>query len=477
MFWAGGSQAIRIGVQLVFLASLARFLRPDDFGVMAVASAVVAFAVLIRDLGTSAAIIQQQELQESTVSGAFWLNLAMGVLCAALLAGVSPWVAQVFRSRTLIPILCLLSITFLLTSATVVHQAILERRSQFRRLAFIEISSSISGLLLALFSAYQGAGVYALVVQALAQSLLSSLLLWKLGEWAPSVRPDLSSIRKIFHFSRNLTLFNFVNYISRNSDNMIIGRQLGTHSLGIYSVAYQIMLFPVQSFTGVINRALYPILCRKQGNSEESAALILQTLRNISLLTAPLMAMLWVLRKPFIHLVFGSRWADAESLVAWLAPVGFMQSLYGVTGIVFMARARTDRLLLLGFIGALLNFSAFLAGAKYGIHGVAVCYFIVNILISMMCFGAISMELGISIRRQARMMGSSVLGALIMALALVPLSGLLVKAPLISHLGLGSLAGCIIYGCFMILFFPSSWKMMLQEFEQLVASRSGGPTA
>ena len=473
LFWAGGSQAIRVAVQLAFIVSMARYLQPEDFGVMAVASAVVAFAVMIRDLGTSAAIIQQTDLQESTISGAFWLNLAMGLLCALLLVGLSPLAARLFNAKTLIPILCLLACTFLVSSSTVVHQAILERTSQFRRLALIEMGSNVTGLTLGLFAASRGAGVYSFVVQALSQSLLSSSLLWKMVVGMPSVRPDSESIRRIFHFSSNLTLFNILNYVSRNADSMIVGSRLGTHPLGIYSIAYQIMLFPAQNLTGVTNRALYPILCRRQESLQENADLILRTVRNIALVTAPMMAILWVLRKPFIQFVFGNRWAEAENLITWLAPVGFMQSLYGVTGIVFMAKGKTDRLLFLGCLSAILNLGAFWVGSIFGITGVAICYFAINILVGIMCAVAISMELRISILRQASTIFPAILGSLITAGVLIPFSKLLVERSLFVHLGLSGLAGILVYSLLIIQFYPSIWKTMLQEMGMAAVSGSG----
>src|SRR5690606_8198401 len=139
------------------------------YGLMAMAVVVTNFAMLIRDLGTSAAIIQREELDEATLNFVFWLNMAVGLSLAALVALLAPVIAiHGFRSPALTPILLLLALSFPLASSAALHQALLERASAFSTLARIEILSASSGLLLAVAAALLGAGVYSLVIQTLA---------------------------------------------------------------------------------------------------------------------------------------------------------------------------------------------------------------------------------------------------------------------------------------------------------------------
>ncbi|WP_416262567.1 oligosaccharide flippase family protein [Gibbsiella quercinecans] len=57
---------------------------------------------------------------------------------------------------------------------------------------------------------------------------------------------DNEEIKNIFGFSANLSLFNFINYFSRNTDSFIIGKFMSAAILGSYNLAYRIMLFPLQ---------------------------------------------------------------------------------------------------------------------------------------------------------------------------------------------------------------------------------------
>ncbi|WP_251268608.1 oligosaccharide flippase family protein, partial [Enterobacter hormaechei] len=89
-------------------------------------------------------------------------------------------------------------------------------------------------------------------------------------------------IKSIFSFSSNLIGFNIINYFSRNSDQIIIGRFFSADLLGQYSLAYRIMLFPVQNITFVLTRSLYPLLSRLQNDPKEAYKIYLKTLRAIS---------------------------------------------------------------------------------------------------------------------------------------------------------------------------------------------------
>ncbi|WP_312651373.1 oligosaccharide flippase family protein, partial [Escherichia coli] len=86
---------------------------------------------------------------------------------------------------------------------------------------------------------------------------ISSVGFWFVSNWTPSFSFDKKDINDVLNFSGNLTLFNLVNYFSRKSDNMIIGHYFSTSILGAYSLAYRIMLFPLQSLTSVASRSLY----------------------------------------------------------------------------------------------------------------------------------------------------------------------------------------------------------------------------
>ncbi|MCC3719630.1 MOP flippase family protein [Rouxiella badensis] len=380
--WNSFSQFFKIGIQLVNIVYLAKLIPPAEYGLMAMALVVLNMAILLRDLGTSAAIIQRKELTNSLINTVFWLNTFMGLALAVIVVLASPVIAEIYHQPKLIPVLMLLSITFPLSSCAAAHLALLERDSKFKKISGIEISSSMVSVIVAVVLANLGYGVYSLVFQAITLNLMSAIQFWLASSWRPFLREfiKLDELKSIFGFSANLSFFNFVNYFSRNADSFIIGKFMSVFILGNYSLAYRIMLFPLQSLTFIASRSLYPVLSRSQDNNADISKTYLNCVFVILLITAPLMSGLALLSKPFVLMVFGQQWSLVGDILKCLAPTAIIQSVLSTTGSVFMAKGRTDILMKLGIIGTILQVGAFLIGVHFDIITFALLYFVANVL-------------------------------------------------------------------------------------------------
>jgi PST family polysaccharide transporter len=355
---------------------------------------VTGFAELVRDMGTASALIQKEDLNDDTILTSFWFTLALGAVLGILVAASAPLLALAFNAPKLTGILLLLALSFPILGSTTVHQALLERRSRFPLLARIEAVAGLSALGVGVIGAHLGAGAYSLVLQTMTYAAVSSAQLWIASDLRPRWLWSREELRGIRRFSDYLVGFSVINYLSANADKMLIGRFLGADSLGPYSLAYRIILFPIQNLTRVAARALYPIMSRQQSVPEEMAVLYLRTLSVIAFITAPMMAGLFVLRELFVLVVLGNKWTLVGDILAWLCLLAFAKSLTCTTGSVLMARGRTDVLLYLGIAGALLEVPAFIIGLSWGVTGVAAGYCIATSISSVWDFYFVLRVLG-----------------------------------------------------------------------------------
>ncbi|RLA50676.1 MAG: colanic acid exporter [Gammaproteobacteria bacterium] len=376
--WIGASQAGKIVLQLVSILVLARLLPPSDYGLMALAATVTTFASLIRDMGTGAALIQREEINPTLVSTVFWFNVAVGVVLTGILILLSPIAANILEEARLAGVLVMLSPVFLIASLGAVPHSLCERESRFKILAKIELSSGCIALAIAVYIAMKGGGVYALVAQSLVAASMSTILLWLYSRWRPVNKPKLSVLREIWGFSGNIFIFNITNYFQRNSDTVLIGRFLGSVDLGFYNIAYRILLFPLQHITFVVSRVSFPAYSRTQSDRQKIAVHYLGALEGIAFITAPLMAFVWALREPLISVLLGENWLPAAAILAWLAPVGFFQSMVSTSGAVLNSIGRSDILRNLGFVGVPVLVASFSLGLQWGVEGVAAGYCIAN---------------------------------------------------------------------------------------------------
>jgi len=439
--WIGAIQFTKIAIQLLSIVVLSRLLDPGDFGLMALAAAVSTFALLFRDFGIAPAIIQKSELDEATKSAAFWITTLLGLGIGLLVAVAAPLIAMWMEAPALRGMLWVLACTFPITGLSIVHQALLERASRFALVARIEIVASVIGFATAVISALNGAGAYSLVFQALAFAILMSSQLLVSASWRPSGFLSRSRVKGLWKFSRDMLAFNVVNYFARNADSLVIGKFLGPASLGAYSVAYRIMLFPLHNLTFIATRALFPIMSRRQSDVREIASMYAKTIGVIAFFTAPLMMGLFVLREPFVRAVFGPTWSQAADVIAWLAPIGFIQSIVSASGPVFMALGRTATMLRITLAASTLHVIGFLVGVRWSVEGVAACYLITNLIMAAPTLWVVSRCLQSHVRTILAAIRTPVLLSLTMGAALFAARSEVVRFDMPSLAQLAILAG------------------------------------
>lgn len=407
--WLAGAQITKVVVQTVGLGILSRLLGPSDFGMMALATVVTSLAGLLRDMGTGPAIVRARELSASMVNAVFWLNLAMGATVGVSVVALAVPIATLFDAAPLAHLLYGLSVTFPVMSLGAAHQAVLERDSHFHVTSRVDVVSYVCGMGTAIVAAYYGLGAASLVLQAIVQACLSSLQMFAASPWRPTWSLDAAEIRRIFGFSSNLTLSNLVTYLNRNTDSMIVGKVLGAAALGPYSLAFRIMLYPLQNVALVASKALFPVLSEQQDDGMKLGETWLRSTSVVALIAATLLSGLIALRVPFVDAALGSKWREVADLLLWLAPVGFVQSVLSTAPAVYMVKGRTDVLLKLNILMAVVHIVCWLIGVRWGLTGVATSYLVATLLSAPVYLAVTAVLIGLPFGRLARVLGGRLL--------------------------------------------------------------------
>ena len=416
--WSATSQFGRQGIQWVTIAILARLLVPEDFGLVGMTTVVIGFLALFKDLGTSAAVIQRQDLPEELLSSVFWINVFFGLVVMVLLYAASPLVAAFFQEPRVVPILQVLSTTFFISGLSILHQALLQREMAFNHLAKVELSATVVGAFTGIGAALAGWGVWSLVFQSLAVALVTTVLLWVFSAWRPKLIFHVNELRSVAYYSLNLLGFSIFNYFSRNADYLLIGRFLGAEALGYYTLAYRIMLYPLQNVSAVLGRVMFPAFSRLQKQLERFRRSYLRVAVGIALVTFPLMMGLMALAAPFVLAILGERWESVIILLIILAPVGLVQSIGSTVGTIYQAMGRTDWMFRWGVGSSVLVIAAFVIGLRWGIIGVAAAYAIATGLLAYPSFAIPFRLIKLPVRKLAVVLWRPLVSGLIMGAVL-----------------------------------------------------------
>ncbi len=419
--WSAVSQVGRQVTQLLTTVLLARLLLPSEFGLLAMAMVVIGFINIFKDLGTSAAVIQQKELSQLLLSSIFWINVGFGLIATMILFLLAPLGAAYYQEPRVTIVLQVLAPSFFISGLGILHQALLERTISFDSLAKLELVSVIVGAIAGVSLALLKAGVWSLVFQSLATSLLTTILLWQSSSWRPKWIFHWKEVKAVSRFGLNLTGFSIFNYFARNADYLLIGRYLGAQELGYYTLAYRILLFPIQNISAVIGRVMYPVLSTMQDNNESFISAYLKIIQYISLITFPMMMGLWVISQPFILAFFGEKWRPVILLIEIFAPVGLVQSIGTTVGAIYQAKARTDWMFRWGLGSGMFVVTAFIIGLRWGIVGVAAAYAIVTFIILYPSFTIPFRLIGLKFFQMLIVLAPSLFNSSLMLLAILML--------------------------------------------------------
>jgi PST family polysaccharide transporter len=160
-------------------------------------------------------------------------------------------------------------------------------------------------------------------------------------------------------------------YFNQNIDYLVIGRLLGPAALGVYSLAYKLVTWPVLKISHVTLRVAFPAFSRLQHDDEAMRRSYLRLIAVLALVVFPLLVGLAVLGPEAIPLIFGAKWQAAVAPTQILCLAGMIKAVNCSVGSIFMSRGRPDLELKTNLLGTLLLGGFVLGGVRWGVPGVA----------------------------------------------------------------------------------------------------------
>ncbi|MCJ8164426.1 lipopolysaccharide biosynthesis protein [Pontibacter sp. E15-1] len=293
---------------------LAKLLFPEQFGLVGMAAVFTSFVQVFNELGIGAALVQRREenLREAHFHTAFWTGVVWSVGIFLLIAFVvAPLAARFYNEPMLRSLIPVLSIGVLSSPINLVHKAQLTKQMDFKKLAFIGNASTIFSGVVALFLAYQGAGVWSLVFNSVASFLIAMPLYFRATKWVPKLIWEKEAFNDIFGFGIYTTGTSVLNNVLANLDYLLIGKLLSASALGIYTFAFVLTDTFRNQFTVMMNKVMYPVYGKHQDDPALLKKYYLKVVTYNSLVIYPFMVLLITLGEPLILNFFGSKWQES----------------------------------------------------------------------------------------------------------------------------------------------------------------------
>jgi O-antigen/teichoic acid export membrane protein len=371
--WTSFSALARAVLQIGQVAVLARLLAPADYGLMAIVSVVLSFAGQFSDMGVNAAFMQRMDVSLNERSSLFWFNVTLSCVLTLAAIALSPLFAWFYADPRLAPLMMLSASTFVIGALGQQVRMKAEKELNFRPVVLIELSAALLGFASALFSAFLGLGVYALVTGAVLGTLCSTILSWLFLAcgWRPMWRLQWADVRPYLRFGGAMMTNGLINQINMTIDLLLSGRLLGATQLGFYSVPRNLVLQIQFMVNPIITRVGFPLIAQVQHDLPRVRSIYLQTMNMTASINGPIYIGLAFFSADIVQVLFGEKWEAAAPLLRILAIWGLFRSLGNPVGSLLMGMGRAG-LSLKWNIGMLFVVPpAIWLGSYYGSDGLA----------------------------------------------------------------------------------------------------------
>ncbi len=466
------------GIGLVSTVILARLLVPADFGLVAMATSILAFLQLATAFGFDTPLIQNQQADRSHFDSAWTLNVAFYTALTIVLVLLADSAAAFYQDPRLTNVIYVLGAGFLVQGFENIGIVQFRKELDFRKDFIMMLSKKLAGFLVTIPLAFVMRSYWALVVGMVLGNALSVLLSYLLHPFRP--RFSVSALGELFRFSRWLMLNNIINFLRMRSPDFVIGRMFGTSSLGLFSVAYEISTLPTTELVAPINRAVFPGYSKIGNDPALLGRSYLDVLAMIATIAVPAGFGIAAVAAPLVDLVLGSKWGGAAPIVGILAVYGGIDATCSNTGYAFNAIGKPYLGTLIGLINAalLLTLSISLA-LIFGAIGVAVGYLSTAVLIAPLVYWHASRQLSLRYRDVLGVIWRPVLCSIFMYCTILSIDMLQLHHPSWFRLLLLVPLGVAVYSVLMFLLWVAAGRPKSAEYRvaMLVLAKIKGTRA
>ena len=367
MVWSMLERVSVQSVQFILGIILARILSPSEYGTIGLLTVIIAFMQVFVDSGFSKALIQKQDRTQTDISTVFFFNVIISIVCYVLLWISAPFIANFYNNTLLIDLMRVISLSLIFGAFFSIPTTLLTIKFDFKAIARTNLIATILSGIIAVWMAYEGYGVWALVLQTVLKSMLTVLIMWFQIKWKPTLVFSKTSFHSLFSYGSKLLLSSVLNMSVNNFSNLFIAKVTTIKDLGFYTRGTQFadMIFTI--FSSVLDSVLLPSLASIQNEREKLIHLARLTIKFTALIVTPILVGLACIAEPLIKILLTDKWLEAVPIMQIICLARLITIISGINVNVLYAIGRTDLALKQQYIKLIIRIVFLVIAIKYGI--------------------------------------------------------------------------------------------------------------
>lgn len=379
VIWSGISIFGQSGISFLTTIILARFLSPDDFGLIAIVTIFIALSQMMVDSEMGGALLKKKHVDKEDYSTLFYYNLTASIILYTVLFISAPYISEFYERPELTEIIRLISVAIIIHAFRVVQRIMIFRELKYKAYAIINTISGLISLGAAIWIAIKGFGYWALVWYQIIGAFTNVLFLQIYNRFIPSLSFSKSSFKYQFSFGISLLGSDIVKTVANNVTTNIIPIISTLQFTGYYSQTSRITNTGQSFLDGIMNQTIFPMLVKLDSiNSVKSAYYKLLRIIILGLLVVTLPFLIFP--NFIIRILLGAEWTNAAWILQVLSLSIIPASIQVVCRNIFKTMGATKMVLVLETAKSVIVIAALLISAFFSYIWVVWSIVISNIL-------------------------------------------------------------------------------------------------
>lgn len=441
--WQAISILGRQSLSMVVFAILARLLDPSSFGLVALVGVYSFFATMVADLGFGVALVQRKEVERAHLDTFFWFNLTVNSTIVLITLAFAGPLARLLGEPELSSLLRWSSLTLIIGSFSAVQNNLLTRSMDFRTVSLRTLAANATGGIVGVSMAFTGWGVWALVGQSLAGSLVGTVVTWVSCDYRPRFSFSGRHFRELASVGLVVFANSFIWFFASRFDQLTIGRFAGAPALGLYVIANKLPELLKSVSQQPLTEVAVPAMSSLQGDHNQLRSLIYKGMELNAVAMFAVYAGIASIAKDLVPLLFGPQWTNAAFLCSLLSVYALANSLHVFFYPALLASGVTGKYLLYSIFQALCSLIACIAGIQFGTEFLVLGLILTSIVLFVPAVLLLRARIGLSLASCCRTWLIPGVAAACMAVGVVSLNWIIppswsVYAKLVLQISLGA---------------------------------------
>jgi teichuronic acid exporter len=341
-----------------------------DFGAATLAIALFPILDRLGGMGLSSAVVRETDTDPAALSSVFWLGMGASTLVLGALLIARPAVGALFPDPIVGSLLAAFGVRLVIGNFSIVPEAMMKRELRYRELSLVRMVASLADTGTKLGLAYLGAhghpelAIWCFALGPIANTIVGTIGVQLCHPWRPRFAFKRELATRTARFTASIAGGELLYYAYTSADYLVIGFYFGDAAVGVYRLAYELVLDVVRLLSMVTAEVAFPTFVRLSADRRAVGAQLLRFTRQNLIVIGPFLAFVAIEADDLLALLYPSLPDSAATVARVLCFVGGLRTLGFILPALLAGIGHASRVLVYNAIAAIVLPAMFVIAAQ-----------------------------------------------------------------------------------------------------------------